>query len=165
VFGALTVRGGAIYAGGLFFTGLGGKPFTTYPLGDFTGAIDIRTGDALAWDPHPNGEVSVLCASGERMLMGGLFSSVRDWIPRTNLAALDLNTGLPTSWAPTFDGTVRALIAYGGKLYLGGQLFSVNGLGTSSVASLDPVTGVLENWNPGCNGIVRTMAAAGGKLY
>jgi hypothetical protein len=164
-FETIVIRDQVVYAGGIFFVGLGGRPFTTYPGGDFTGALDIHTGKALDWDPRPNGDVSILCESGGRIYMGGLFTSVRDWVPRFSLGALDLGTGALTSWTPSLDGIPWAMISYQRKLYLGGQIFSINGQPRANLAALDPVTGQLLDWNPACGGVVKSLAAADGRIW
>jgi hypothetical protein len=175
IFESVLVRGTAVFVGGVAFAGLGGRAPTTYIGGEFAGALDIHTGRALAWDPRPNGEVSVLAEGGGRICMGGTFTSVRDWVQRPFLAALDLHSGALTDWNPNgalqpwdpnfAQGQMRAMVAYAGRIYVAGGFGFIGGQPRANLAALDAVSGNATPWNPVGTGLIWTLAANEGRIY
>ncbi len=76
-----------------------------------------------------NGRVTAIARAGDRVYIGGSFTSVGGQ-PRSGLAALDAATGqLVASWR-----TVMALAAGAGRVYAGGDFTSVGGVTQAHIA-------------------------------
>jgi hypothetical protein len=127
-------------------------------------ALTVRTAEKLGWDPRTNDVVFALALQGNVAYVGGLFTSVRDWVLRQGLAAIDELTGRVTDWDPHPDDYVKSLLVHDGKIYVGGYFGSVGGQPRSYVAALDPVTGKATPWDPSANGSVWSMAPLGGAV-
>jgi hypothetical protein len=162
-FDSMAIVGQTVYVGGEFFSlaGMdGGADGVRY-----AGAVDAVSGDAVAWNPRPNGQVETIAVGRGSMYLGGVFTSAWRWLPRTGLAAIDLTTGCATSWAPTTDGLVRTLLVRGGVAYIAGQFNAVNGQPRSNIAAVNAVSGAVTAWNPGSDGWIYAMAASGSAIY
>ncbi len=70
--------------------------------------------------------VKTLQFSGDRLFLGGEFSSVNN-SQRNFIAAVDTNGNL-LNWAPNLNGVVNKMLWYNGKLYVGGA-FTTAGTG------------------------------------
>jgi hypothetical protein len=155
---AIALRGSTLYFAGLS-AGLGGMSFR------FAGAIDTRSALALPWRPAPNFYPGAIAVSGERVFLGGGFTSVGPTVPRSGLAAFDLRTGEVTPWDPHIDGQPRALAVRDGTVYVGGSFASIGGQPRSNIAALDAATGQARDWNPGVSGPVWTLALRANSIY
>src|SRR5207244_4940074 len=82
---------GGVYFGGLF-DAVANEPRL------YCGAVEERTGEPLKWDPRPNSHVTALAADNDVVYVGGIFTSVWNWVERSNLAAVRADTGEPTGW-------------------------------------------------------------------
>ncbi len=119
-----------------------------------------------------NGRVTAIARAGDRVYIGGSFTSVGGQ-PRGGLAALDAATGqLVASWrADVTGGPVEALAASpdGGTLYVGGDFTAVGGtarrrLARPYLAALS-TDGAVLGWDPRADASVRALALDGGRLY
>jgi hypothetical protein len=147
---------------------------TVYLSGDFESiggqqrnglaAVDAASGNATAWNPHPDGEVRAVVLTGSTVYVAGSFDSMGGQ-PRNSLAALDATTGSATTWAPDLDGDVRALAVSGSTVYVGGSSDLISGRPRSRLAALDTTTGSVTDWNPSPNGDVDAIAVSGSSVY
>ncbi|MDJ0356112.1 PKD domain-containing protein [Paenarthrobacter sp. PH39-S1] len=103
-------------------------------------------------------EVQAFVQSGNRMYVGGNFSSVQraansagtDRVPQAFLAAFDVATGeLIRGFTPVLNGSVMDLTALpNGNIVAAGTFSSANGAAATAIVALDPVTGAtVPNWS------------------
>ncbi|MGH9038827.1 MAG: WD40 repeat domain-containing protein [Acidimicrobiia bacterium] len=144
--------GNTLYMGGEFTTvtppGAGVKGPPT-PRAHFA-ALDVTTGELLAFDPGPDGPVRAfaLSADGQKLFVGGTFNTMAG-VPAKNLTVLDLASG---QFDPTFikgnpNSGVRALALRSDRLYAAGNFDTITRDGVehsrSQVAAYDTGTGAL----------------------
>ena len=158
---ALAVLGDTVYVGGYFNT-IGGQ------ARNGLAALDTTTGAATAWNPNPDGGVSVLAVSGDTVYVGGYFNTIGGQA-RNNIAALDAITGAVTAWNPNADGEVSVLAVSGDTVYAGGYFTAIGGQTRNHIAALDATTGAATAWNPNAGAAagaaVRALAVAGDTVY
>ncbi len=147
---------GAVYVGGVYDS-LGEVP-SRRAYNQFAAAVDAETGRALEWNPRPDDELAVLCATDREVFVGGTFRSLWDWQSRRFLIALDLRTGELRPWDPAPNDGVRAILVRDSTVYVGGDFTEIGGQPRAHIAALDPVTGRARDWNPGANGRVCALA-------
>src|SRR6266498_1549161 len=116
-----------------------------------------------------NGRVTAIARAGDRVYIGGSFTSVGGQ-PRGGLAALDAATGqLVASWrADVTGGPVEALAASpdGGTLYVGGDFTAVGGTARRRLAAVSTAGGAVGPWRPAASGgMVMALAAGAGRVY
>ncbi len=116
-----------------------------------------------------NGRVSAIARAGERVYIGGAFTSVGGQ-PRRGLAALDAASGqLVGSWrADVTGGPVEALATSpdGGTLYVGGDFSAVGGKARRRLAAVSTASGAVRGWSPAASGgVVLALAAGSGRVY
>lgn len=140
--------GSAVCVGG-FFNSVGPE----VPRNNIA-AVDLTTGQPLAWNPGADNTVSALLLRGSTLYVGGLFTQIGGQA-RTGLAAFDTGTGQPlaafnpsASW-PYGNAWFNALALSGPTLYVGGVFTQINGQSRNAIAALDPTTGQPTSWNPG----------------
>ncbi len=103
-------------------------------------------------------EVQAFVQSGNRMYVGGNFSSVQrtanasgpDKVSQAFLAAFDVSTGeLIRGFTPTLNGSVMDLTALpNGNIVAAGTFSSANGKAAAAIVALDPMTGTTAaNWS------------------
>jgi PKD repeat protein len=117
--------------------------------------------DSPDYGPGPDGRVNAVARLGNRVYIGGDFTSVGGE-NRSYLAAVNRTTGeLDATWAPVASGIVDAIEVApdGSVIYVGGRFNNVNGVTRHRVAALDPVTGTVTAWNPDAGAKVRAIAA------
>lgn len=153
----LAVWNGVVYVGGILGT-IGGE------ARGHAAALDSTTGDALPWNPEPNGIILTLHGSGSSIYLGGHFGTLAG-SPRTNLAAFNLSTKQITPWNPTADGNVLALSAVSDNMFVGGEFANVNGTPRSNLVSVDLATGALSDWAPNPNSFVMSLARWQDRLF
>jgi hypothetical protein len=118
-----------------------------------------------------NGTVYVTLVAGDRLYLGGTFSSLvspdgSTKLSRKNLAALDAATGVPLDWHADTNGIVRAIVTDGTRVFVGGGFTTVNGVSRGRLAALDPVTGAADpTWTADADGVVRALALRDTSLY
>ncbi|MCJ0875718.1 DNRLRE domain-containing protein [Streptomyces sp. AP-93] len=127
-----------------------------------------------------NGVVWALAEAGDKVFVGGTFSTVRppDGAAGTeqeavNFATLDAATGAPASCKLSFTvgsgtATVRALALSPDKatLYAGGYFGAVNGTAVSSLAAIDVATCTVKtDFRPAFAATVRALAVTGDTVY
>ena len=132
-----------------------------------------------------NGFVRAVIRAGNRIYIGGRFTSVRGCAPGTscpgsvvavnNVAAFDAETGAAIpSFKPEVTGetgtTVYALAVLGGKLFIGGKFTSVDGQPRLNFAAVDAISGGVDaavdaQIGSASGHYVRALLAAGDKVF
>jgi len=165
---ALALVGDTLYVAGNF-THIGGQPRAS------VAALNITTGDALAWTPPSFGPqydgfppplLQVVAVGGGAVYVGGWFDTVGGE-SRPFVAALSKETGAVTEWNPKTDLAVYAVAVKGERVYVGG-MFSLVGewRHRAGLAAIDLTTGALKPWNPNSDGsIVTALAVGNGRVY
>jgi hypothetical protein len=117
---------------------------------------------------HTDGQVNTVLVVGDRIYLGGTFTTVNG-LSRSRLAAIDASTGELTDWAPRASTVVRALAASpdGSRIYVGGDFRSVSGVtGLGRLAAIDASSGAVdETWKPQADAAVRALATVGERVY
>lgn len=80
--------------------------------------------------------VYTICVWGQKVYIGGVFSSVNG-ISKLNAAAFDKNTGLLSNWNPAPDKGVYCIKVKDNRLYMGGVFNTVLSSSRKSIALLD----------------------------
>jgi outer membrane protein assembly factor BamB len=141
---ALAVKGGRVYAGGVF-TRAGGERH------NYVALIDAASGEVdHSFDAGTDLPVRALAASGgpsdPLLYLGGEFGTVSGK-DRSRLARVDGITGeLDQSWTPAADGAVRTLELSpdSSRLYAGGEFTTISGKTRGNLAALVASTGDLD---------------------
>ncbi len=131
--------------------------------------------DALPSKFTPNvddGIVETIAKVGNRVYLGGTFTSVRNPdsdtpIARANILAFDATTGLvDQTFVPQVNGEVAQIIAGpGDSVYAVGSFTMVNGVSTR-IVRLDAATGAITpGWKGSVNKITASVALGDGVLY
>jgi hypothetical protein len=135
---ALGVSGSRVFAAG-GFSSAGGV------VRNHLASVDLTSGEATAWDPNVDGNVSALAISGSTIYAGGSFTTVNGGTPQAGLAAFDAVTGA-RKVSPTTNGPVDAFAVSGSTVYVGGNFDTLDGTVPRSLAAAfgadtDAVTG------------------------
>jgi beta-propeller uncharacterized protein DUF5122 len=144
---AQVIIGTTLYLGGSF-TNMISPDGTTTESRHHLAALDLTTGDLLAWNPATNGTVLTMVTDGTILYIGGSFRTVNS-TSRLRLAALD-TSGALTSWAPAANATVDALHLVGTTMYIGGAFTSLRGTARGYLGAV-ATTGELLPWDPQAN--------------
>jgi hypothetical protein len=174
---SITVRNGAVYFAGNFFSvnnqarggvaavdSVTGQPTAWNPdvggsrfsesngllyLTTTSGitAIDFATGAPTGWSVTTNAPAHGFVPLGTRGVLYGEFTSA-GCVTRNRLAALSVQTGRPTDWNPNVNGPVYCLRLNGTTLYAGGRFEQIGGVTRNGVAAFNATTGQLTSWNP-----------------
>ena len=160
---ALAVKGGRVYAGGVF-TRAGGKRH------NYVALIDAASGEVdHTFDAGTDLPVRALAASGGFLYLGGEFGAVNGEA-RSRLARVDGITGeLDSNWTPAADGPVRTLELSpdSSRLYAGGEFTTTSGKTRRNLAALVTSTGDLDTtWQRDYPGRpVYDVEASGPRVY
>jgi hypothetical protein len=131
-----------------------------------TQAAFSATPDTL---PAFNGTVRAVAYAGNRLYVGGDFTSVTAkgrTQTRNRLAAIDARTGQLLNWTPAADGRVKALVVSGSSVYVAGDFATVGGQRRDSLARLDATTGAVSStFRHSIGGRPFAVAAGNGRLY
>jgi hypothetical protein len=131
--------------------------------------------------PHPieesphvlDGRIYALAQLGDRIVVGGTFTTVRDWnsdvvLTRNRIFAFDRNTGLvDPGFAPDFNEDVNAIeaAADGQSIYVGGSFTTLNGLPRSGLVKISVPGGVVDpTFKATANKMVNDMELVGDRL-
>ncbi len=131
--------------------------------------------DPVAFTPNVlNGYVTSITTVGERVVVGGTFTSVGEvgtWVTYTRnyLFAFDRNTGLiDQAFVPALDGPVESVepAPDGTSVFVGGSFANVNGVSNYGIAKLDLGTGAMSaGFNASTSGKVRDLAVNGNRVF
>jgi hypothetical protein len=156
---ATLIVGNTVYVGGTFSTVRSNDGAQVVNRANLA-AFDVRTGELIStFTADTNGIVRSLVSDGQRLYVGGLFTTVNGQ-PRRRVAAVDLATGAVD---PTFradaSSNVYALALGGGKLFVGGTYSTFMNVPRSRIAAVDLATGALDPYAPTTDGTVIALAA------
>jgi len=139
-----------------------------------TGSLVVGTAgtsDALVSDrpsskfPSFNGTVDVIVHKGNRIYVGGEFTSVNGK-PRNHAAAVDASTGNLLSWNPNVNGAVHALAVTKEGVYVGGDFTQVGGRSRGNVAVVSARTGATrKGFAPRTNRVVNAFTFSRRTVY
>jgi trimeric autotransporter adhesin len=147
------IIGTTLYIGGSFTSVVSPDGLTTVPRRHLA-AIDLTTGDLLAWKPTTNGAVLTMATDGTTLFIGGSFT-VANGESRAHLAAIDL-TGALLPWASGANAAVFALHLRGTTLYVGGAFTTLGGAARGYLGATS-TTGDLLPWDPVANDRVKAI--------
>jgi outer membrane protein assembly factor BamB len=160
---ALAVKGGRVYAGGVF-TRAGGERH------NYVALIDAATGEVdHSFDAGTDLPVRALAASDGLLYLGGEFGTVNGE-NRSRLAQVNGITGeLDSNWKPAADGPVRTLELSpdSSRLYAGGEFTTISSKIRLNLAALVASTGDLDtSWTRDYPGRpVYDVEASGERVY
>ncbi len=125
------------------------------------------------WTPHVlEGRVNAITQVGDRIVVGGSFSRVRqagskEVFTRKNLFAFDAASGaVDRSFAPNPDGSVAALATASDAVFVGGRFGRIAGQPAGRLAKLDIATGrPSAGFRASVAGDVDDLVRNGGRLY
>jgi hypothetical protein len=124
------------------------------------------------WTPHVlGGRVSAIVQVGNRMVVGGNFSRVREpgrgELVRRNLFAFDASSGIiDRGFAPDPDGHVEGLATDGTSVFVSGRFNRIGGQPAAKLAKLDPNTGrQVAAFRARADKNVRDVVLRGGRLF
>jgi len=100
-----------------------------------------------SWNPAPNAFVQCLSLSGNRLYVGGYFSTIAGQT-RGYGAAFDTATGNLLSWDPQTDGEITAIQQVGTTVFIGGYFSSIKTQFHFLLGSTD-TAGNVTSWSPG----------------
>ena len=134
----------------------------------------VVSADPVNFTPHvASGQVNAIVQVGNRVIVGGSFSAVRQTangsdIARNNIFAFNASTGaIDTAFAPNLDGSVLALAAApDGNVFAGGNFNNVNGVASRKLVKLDVTNGQrVSSFSATADGRVRELIVRGSLLY
>ncbi|MFN0134312.1 MAG: GC-type dockerin domain-anchored protein [Phycisphaerales bacterium] len=138
---------------------------TIYVGSNEVAAFDAVTGHLISGPISLGGGIATtLLVSGDRLYIGGSFSSVRG-VPRRSLAAVRITSGAVDRWNPNVNGNVSAMALANGNLVIGGGFFQVGGMPRQNLASVSEATGLPTAFDPAVNSAVYALTVAGNTLY
>ncbi len=125
--------------------------------------------------PHVlDGKVLAIAEAGSKVVVGGVFTKVRNQgstteVARTNLFAYDRATGqIDAGFVPAVDGAVNALAVSsdGATVFVGGAFANVNGVASRGLAKLNVADGsTVTTFRAATTAAVNDIALRGSKLY
>jgi len=139
---AQVVIGNTLYMGGSFTSVVSPDGLTTVTRRHLA-AVDLATGDLLAWAPATNGSVDALATDGTNIFVGGGFTTLGG-ATRSRLGAVDAS-GAVLPWAAEANDRVLALHARGSTLYVGGSFTMLGGQPRNRVGAVT-TAGELTDW-------------------
>ncbi|MCD4527480.1 PKD domain-containing protein [Nocardioides sp. cx-173] len=154
------IGGDVVYAGGDFENArpAGSGVEANVPRANLV-AYDVATGEMTDFAPTFNQQIRAVAVAGDRLYVGGEFTSV-DGEPRGRLAAFDLTTGdLVEGFAPQVNGAVQALTVTDDAVYVGGAFGGVGNQDRGNLAAFD-LDGELLAWAPTVGGGAVTAITA-----
>ena len=131
--------------------------------------------DPASWTPHVlGGRVDSITRVGDRVVVGGRFSKVREAgrsevLTRKNLFAFDARTGaIDKSFNPAPDGAVNAVVADpdGDAVFVGGEFKRIAGKSQRALARVYVPSGRLsESFRPAVESLVESLAVKESRLF
>ena len=164
---ATLVVGNVAYVGGDFPTVRSNNGATVVTRSNLA-AFDLTTGALITtFTANTNGVVRALATDGQRLYVGGLFTSVNG-VTRRRVAAVSLTTGaVDSNWSADASSNVFALAVGGGKLFLGGTFSTVRSVARTRIAAVSLTDGALDPFAPALDTTVDALAvtADGQKVF
>lgn len=140
-----------------------------------TAAINLNSFSVLPWYPNANGTVSTAALDGNKLFLGGSFTSIGGR-PCDGIAVIDVATALANEWNPSFDnineidnrrsgGIINKLFTDNGKLYVGGIFTNIGTEYRSYFARFNTNDLSLDNWFSVADGSVKIIEKMGNNLF
>jgi hypothetical protein len=139
---AQVVIGNTLYFGGSFTSVVSPDGLTTVARRHLA-AVDLSTGELLAWAPATNGSVDALATDGTSIFVGGGYTTLGG-VSRSRLGAVDA-AGTVLPWATAANDRVLALHVRGSTLFVGGSFTTLGGEPRARVGALT-TAGELTAW-------------------
>jgi hypothetical protein len=128
-------------------------------------ALNPQTAELLNWDPNANNIVNVIEQFGDRLYVGGRFTTIGR-LTRRNLFAYNESSGLILrDFEPALNGTVRAIEAAGSVIYVGGDFTQIDNTIRRYVAAISVLSNNVQSWNPDSDGPVRAIKFFNNTIY
>ncbi len=159
---SLQIEEQTVYISGSFISTINGEPR------DFTGAVDLLSGDTLAWDPRlaekdiTGGSLSFTVTDSSVFISGSLRAE-----PREDVAFIETDriTGELKSSYPAGGSIVNQVLVEGDLLILSGALKVYEGVQRVGLAAIDLNTGLPTDWDPGINERIWQMEVYGSTMF
>jgi hypothetical protein len=119
------------------------------------------------WAPQADSTVFSLVISGERVFIGGLFTSVNG-VTRNYLAAVNFQTGnlIPANqWNIQANDVVRAMAVSDSELFVVGRFTSIGDTPRNRLASVSVNSSTVNFWDPDSDGQVFSIRITGTRIY
>lgn len=124
------------YVDGRLFVIHLGRPNGVSSTANYTGPLDLVTGEPLWSQPPTNGTIRAVVPAGDGgWYIGGSFTHVGG-VRREGLARVSAN-GAVHPWDPKLNGSVKSLSLVAGHLYVGGCFTRFMGAARSTFAAFD----------------------------
>ena len=134
----------------------------------FQNLVHIRPGGELddAWQPSPDGTVTVIAVDNRTVYVGGDFNQIANpRVQRVRIAAIDRATARARDgWSASPNGAVSALLLDAGYLYVAGAFTSFGTTERNRAAALSASDGALQAWDPNANGDVSALGRVGSSI-
>lgn len=132
----------------------------------------VVSADPVNHTPHVlNGTVLAVATVGDRVYVGGTFTSVTNAgsstaLTRRYLFAFDRSTGRVADFAPSVDGTVETIAAApdGVSIIIGGRFRTVQGTAQRSLAMVTSTGARVSSFTATTNGYVNKALVRGSRL-
>jgi hypothetical protein len=125
--------------------------------------LDVATGAVVAgWEATASAEVQSLTLAGDRLYVGGAFSTVGG-VPRNHIARLSTANGAVDAWNPSVDSGVHRIRLSADRtlVYLAGDFSVVGTVARQRMAAVDATTGQATAWHPRVQVPIVSMALSG----
>jgi trimeric autotransporter adhesin len=145
---SLAFHGNSVFAVGWFenLNPSGGRGVRTNA--NYLVRLDMETGATLEpFRPLNNGPIWAVAAQGDRLFLGGGFTSLGG-VSHEYLAELDGRDGTLQPWTPQPSSSVSAPALADGRLYVGGWFHELGGTPRQQVGAYDLNGLTLLEWNP-----------------
>jgi outer membrane protein assembly factor BamB len=104
---------------------------------DRVAAFDRRTGALIrGFHPRANRRVDTLALLGNKLVLGGYFTSLNGRV-RQHLGAVSAKSGHLSPWRAKVDGPVFTVLSMRGQVYVGGDFRNVNDVLRTHLFALD----------------------------
>ncbi len=151
---------GFLYIGG-DFNSVGGQSRTRLA------AINESNAQVDAWNPAPNRDVSALCTVGNRLYVGGAFTTIHGvGLRNSALYEIPAHTLMQFDPAlPTAATGINAIAATETIAYYGGAFESIGGDFRRNLACLNPETALTYDWDPATPSSPRVIALSDSFIF
>ena len=143
--------GSTLYIGGQF-TQTNGNTAARNRLA----AIDMNTGNALAFDPNINNVVWDIVMWNDTMMVAGQFTQASG-VDRSRLAAISVPGGNLLPWQADPNNTVYTLLHSGNDLLIGGTFTATQAESRNRLMDLNPANYSIQSFAPNVNQNVNAL--------
>lgn len=164
---SMAIAGDNLYVGGYFekVNGYGRTGIVAFENGSDVPSDWRMTLGTRDWYGNPYSYVNVILPHGNKIFIGGDFSSVND-LPIENLAMIDAYSAEVENWAPNPNDEVLSLVADDKRIYIGGSFTSIGVNSINYFAAFDLVNNLeLIDFGFGLDDDVVDMAVSQNSLF